>query len=319
ATSFTDTLFGTVTIDNAEIDDAVLIKSGGMPTYNFANVVDDHLMGITHIIRGAEFLVSTPKYNLLYESFGWETPVYIHVAPVMKDAHRKLSKRHGDPTYEDLLNMGYIRESVLNYVALLGWSPGGEREKYTLDELAGVFSTGGLSKSPAVFDIEKLAWLNGEYLREMSADSFYEHALPYIEKSVKRPVNKRFLAGLLQGRCGALSDVAELTDFIDETPEYDASLYVHKKMKTDQSIAARVLPRILDTLETLMEWTHDNLHAALMGLVAEMELKNGQILYPLRVALSGKASTPGGGVELCVLLGKEESLKRVESAICKLK
>ena len=320
ASSFCDTLFGEVSIDNAELDDGILIKSDGMPTYNFANVVDDHLMGITHIVRGTEFLVSTPKYNLLYESFGWEAPVYIHVAPVMKDARRKLSKRHGDPTYEDLIDMGFIKEAVLNYVALLGWSPGGEREKFTLDELAEVFTTAGLSKSPAIFDTEKLSWLNGEYLRELPPGDFYELALPYIQKSVSCAVDARFLAELLQGRCGSLSEIAGLTDFIDALPEYDAALFVHKKMKTDETLAFNVLESVMKKLSGLPDggWTNERIHDALMEQVAELGLKNGQVLYPVRAALSGKASTPGGGVELCVLLGMEESLRRMDIAVKKL-
>lgn len=311
STSFTDTLFGEVTISNSELDEGVLIKSDGMPTYNFANVIDDHLMGITHIVRGTEYLTSTPKYNLLYEAYGWEIPTYIHVSPVMKNATQKLSKRNGDPTYEDLLEMGYLKEAVLNYVALLGWSPGGEREVFTLDELEKCFTLSGLSKSPAIFDMEKLTWLNGEYIRALSVDKFYELALPYIKRYIKRDVDAQVVAQMVQGRCGRLTDIQGLTDFIDEMPDYDMQLFVHKKMKTDAEMSVRVLKRVYDVLTVLEDWSVDGIHDAMLGLVAEMELKNGQVLFPLRVAVSGKESTPAGGVELCALLGKEESLKRI--------
>jgi glutamyl-tRNA synthetase len=315
STSFTDALFGEVTINNSELDEGVLIKSDGMPTYNFANVIDDHLMGITHIVRGTEYLTSTPKYNLLYQAFGWEIPTYIHVSPVMKNATQKLSKRNGDPTYEDLLDMGCLKEAVLNYVALLGWSPGGEREMFSLAELEKIFTLSGLSKSPAIFDMEKLVWLNGEYIRALPFDIFYELALPYIKKYIKRGIDTREIAKMVQGRCGLLTDIRELTDFIDELPDYDKQLFIHKKMKTDVESSVQVLKRVHGVLAKLESWTTEDIHAAITGLVAEMELKTGQILYPLRVAVSGKESTPGGGTELCALLGKEESLARIEKAI----
>jgi len=315
STSFTDTLFGEVMINNSELDEGVLIKSDGMPTYNFANVIDDHLMGITHIVRGTEYLTSTPKYNLLYQAFGWEIPTYIHVSPVMKNATQKLSKRNGDPTYEDLLEMGCLKEAVLNYVALLGWSPGGEREIFTLSELEEAFTLSGLSKSPAIFNMEKLVWLNGEYIRALPFDNFYELALPYIKKHIKRGVDLREVAKMVQGRCGLLTDIRELTDFIDELPEYDRQLFVHKKMKTDVESSVQVLKRVHGVLAKLNNWTAEGIHAAMMGIVADMGLKTGQVLYPLRVAVSGKESTPGGGTELCALLGKEESLARIEKAV----
>jgi glutamyl-tRNA synthetase len=315
STSFTDTLFGEISIDNSEIDEGVLIKSDGLPTYNFANVIDDHLMGITHIVRGTEYLTSTPKYNLLYKAFGWEIPVYIHVPPVMKDAQNKLSKRNGDPTYEDLLEFGYLKDAVLNYVALLGWSPGGEREMFSLDELEREFSLSGLSKSPAIFDMEKLTWLNGEYIRALSSDRFHELALPYINRYVKRDIDTHALAALVQGRCGRLTDIENMTSFIDEMPAYDTQLFVHKKMKTDPETSLPVLKRALEALTVLDDWTNDSIHAVMVAMVAEMGLKNGQVLYPLRVAVSGMESTPGGGSELCALLGKAETLERLKRSI----
>ncbi|MCL1820244.1 MAG: glutamate--tRNA ligase [Oscillospiraceae bacterium] len=315
STSFTDTLFGEVTISNSELDEGVLIKSDGMPTYNFANVIDDHLMGITHIVRGTEYLTSTPKYNLLYEAFGWDIPIYIHVSPVMKNAAQKLSKRNGDPTYEDLLDMGYLKEAVLNYVALLGWSPGGEREIFSLKELEETFNVSGLSKSPAIFDMEKLTWLNGEYIRALSSDRFYELALPYIKRYIKREVDSREVALMVQSRCGRLTDIRELTDFIDKLPEYSKELFIHKKMKTDVESSIGTLRHIYDALSALDEWTAESVHTSMTALVAELGLKNGQVLFPLRVAVSGKESTPAGGTELCALLGKEESLKRIAKAV----
>ncbi len=318
ATSFQDVLFGQVTIENAELDEGVLIKADGLPTYNFANVVDDHLMGITHIVRGTEYLTSTPKYNLLYTAFGWEIPVYIHVSPVMKNATQKLSKRHGDPTYEDLLALGYLKEAILNYVALLGWSPGGEREKFTLAELVDAFSVQGLSKSPAIFDLEKLTWLNGEYIKALPVETFHALVSPYLTQAVKRPVDSLFLAGLVQSRCGKLTDVIEMLDFLDVYPSFSTDLYIHKKMKTDAALASTVLAHIQTTLTAADTWTMESLHEALMALVTQLGLKNGQVLFPLRVAVSGKESTPCGGIEICVLLGKEESLTRIDASLKQL-
>ncbi|GHU96525.1 glutamate--tRNA ligase [Clostridia bacterium] len=312
STTFRDELFGDITVENSELDESVLIKSDGMPTYNFAHVVDDHLMGITHVVRGTEFLVSTPKYVLLYKAFGWEPPTYIHVAPVMKDAQHKLSKRNGDPTYEDLLNMGFLKEAVLNYVALLGWSPGGEREIFSLKELEQAFGIGGLSKSPAIFDLEKLTWLNGEYIKALPPERFMELVtLPPVEDGA-------LLVSLLQPRCERLTDVAELTDFLVKLPDYDLSLFTHKKMKTDESIAKRVLTVVREHLKPLSAWNLEAIQDAAAAVVDRLALKNGQVLYPLRVAVSGKASTPGGGAEICVLLGKDESLRRIDAAIARL-
>ena len=318
-TSFDDAVFGTITVENSTLDDMVLLKSDGLPTYNFANVVDDHLMGITHVIRGNEYLSSTPKYNLLYEAFGWEIPTYIHCSPVMRDHTHKLSKRDGDASYEDFIKKGYLKEAVINYIALLGWSPQGEQEKFTLDELVKAFNVSGISKSPAIFDEAKLAWLNGEYIRELSLDAFHEKALPFYEGIITNPaIDTKKISELLQKRCEKLSDIPEQVDFFDNLPEYDIELYTHKKMKTNAENSKVALEAIKAKLETVEDFSFESLHDTLMALVEEMGVKNGQVLYPLRVAVSGKSFTPGGGVELASILGKEETIKRIEKGIEKL-
>ena len=318
-TSFEDVVFGTISVDNSELDDGVLMKSDGLPTYNFANVVDDHLMGITHIVRGNEYLSSTPKYNLLYEAFDWDVPVYIHCSPVMKDHTQKLSKRNGDASYGDLIEKGYLKEAVLNYIALLGWSPQGEQEKFSLAELIQAFDIKGISKSPAIFDEAKLAWLNGEYIRDLSAEEFCQKALPYIDAAVKRGgIDKAKLCELLQKRCELLSDIPAQIDFIDEMPEYDSELYTHKKMKTTPELSRESLEAILPVVNGIGDWTQEAIHDALIALAESLGVKNGQLMYPLRIALSGKAVTPGGGVELAVIFGKEETAARIEKAISRL-
>ncbi|MBR2452752.1 MAG: glutamate--tRNA ligase [Clostridia bacterium] len=318
-TSFQDEVFGEISVENAILDDNVLLKADGLPTYNFANVIDDHLMNITHIIRGSEYLSSTPKYNLLYEAFGWEIPKYIHVSPVMKDANNKLSKRNGDASYEDFIEKGYLKEAIVNYIALLGWAPGDEREKFTMDELIQAFDVKGISKSPAIFDEKKLAWLNGEYLRELSPEKFHELALPYYDGVIKNPeIELKDVSELLQPRCEKLSDIPEQVDFFDELPEYENELYTHKKMKTDPANSLEALKAILPVLEGIEEWKKENIHDELIALVERLELKNGRILWPLRVAVSGKAFTPGGGVELAYILGKDETISRVKYGIEKL-
>lgn len=318
-TSFEDSVFGTITVENITLDDQVLLKSDGMPTYNFANVVDDHLMAITHVIRGNEYLSSTPKYNLLYEAFGWEIPQYIHCSPVMRDHTHKLSKRDGDASYEDFIKKGYLKEAVLNYIALLGWSPQGEQEKFTLEQLVEAFSVTGISKSPAIFDEAKLAWLNGEYLRELTPEQFYEKALPFIEQAVKNPaLDKMKISALLQKRTEKLSDIPEQIDFFDKVPQYSNELYVHKKMKTNEENSKTSLIALKELLSNQNDWTVDGIHDSVMALVEQLGIKNGQMLYPLRVAVSGKAFTPGGGIELAEILGKEETLKRIDEAISKL-
>lgn len=318
-TSFDDAVFGRITVENSTLDDQILLKSDGMPTYNFANVVDDHLMGITHVIRGNEYLSSTPKYNLLYEAFGWEIPQYIHCSPVMRDHTHKLSKRDGDASYEDFIKKGYLKEAIINYIALLGWSPQGDREKYTLSELAEVFSVEGISKSPAIFDENKLAWLNGEYIRELTPEQFHEKAKPYYEGIIKKPeIDTKKISALLQKRTEKLSDIPEQIDFFEKLPEYDNSLFVHKKMKTNEKNSKTALLAVRELFENQTDWSFDALHDAAMGLVEKLGVKNGQLLYPLRVALSGKAFTPGGGIELAEILGRDESLKRIDTAINKL-
>lgn len=314
-TTFRDEVFGTITAPNDTLDDNVLLKTDGLPTYNFANVVDDHLMGITHVIRGIEYLSSAPKYNLLYEAFGWEIPTYIHCPPVMKDATQKLSKRNGDASYEDLIAKGYLKEAVLNYIALLGWAPGGEREVYSLEELVKAFDISGISKSPAIFDTSKLDWLNGEYIRALSAEQFHELALPWIRKTVTRETDTRLIAEVLQPRCVKLEDIPEQLDFIDALPEYDTGLYVSKKMKTTPENALISLRRAQETLEKLEPWTRGSVHDALFSLTEQMGVKNGVVLWPVRVAVSGKQFTPGGAVEICIMLGKEESLRRIARGI----
>ena len=314
-TSFDDEIFGTITVENSILDDNVLLKSDGLPTYNFANVIDDHLMNITHIIRGSEYLSSTPKYNLLYQAFGWELPTYIHVSPVMKDHGKKLSKREGDASYEDFITKGYLSEAIINYIALLGWSPQNEREKFTLDELIESFNVAGISKSPAIFDENKLAWLNGEYIRELSPEDFFSKANPYISKAVTKDYDLHAIAAVLQPRCEKLSDIPEQIDFFDSLPAYDIELYRHKKMKTAPDTVSPALTEVRAALSSLDSWTAETIHDSLIDLAAKLELKNGQVMYPLRVALSGKEFTPGGGVELAMILGKEETLNRIGKAL----
>ncbi len=322
STTFRDAIFGDITVENSELDDQVLIKSDGLPTYNFANVVDDHLMGITHVVRGSEYLSSAPKYNLLYESFSWPIPTYVHCAPVMRDAHNKMSKRHGDPSYEDLLAMGFLSEAVVNYVALLGWSPRGElaeREFFTLEELSGAFDIGGISKSPAIFDLEKLKYFNSAYLRNLSPDAFFKAAESYLRNAVKNPaVDLALVAPLVQPRCDTLLDIAPQVDFIDALPEYSTELYVHKKMKTTLENSLEALQLVFPVLEALEVWSFDAIHGALIGLAEKLELKNGRIMWPVRTAVSGKAVTPGGAVELCLILGKEETLNRIKAGMARL-
>ena len=318
-TSFEDEVYGTVTVENETLDDQILIKTDGMPTYNFANVVDDHTMGITHVIRGNEYLASTPKYNLLYEAFGWEKPVYIHCAPVMKNHTEKLSKRNGDASFEDLLAKGYLTEAIVNYIALLGWSPKGENEIFTLPELVQEFDVSGISKSPAIFDVQKLRAINGEYIRRLSPADFLAHAKPYIRQTCKREdVDLSALCAMLQPRTEVFTDIPEQVDFIDTLPAYDNALYVHKKMKTNQENSLASLKSCLPALEAVTEWTLENVHAALFDVIAQLGVKNGVVLWPVRVALSGKQFTPGGGVDLAALLGKEETLARIRKGIAQL-
>ena len=319
STTFHDESFGDITVENSELDDQVLIKRDGLPTYNFANVVDDHLMGITHVVRGSEYLSSAPKYNLLYEGFGWDIPKYVHCSPVMRDAHNKMSKRHGDPSYEDLIAQGFLTDAVLNYVALLGWNPKSEQEFFSLDELAEVFDISGISKSPAIFDIEKLRYFNAEYIRAMAPGEFARVAEPFIRQAVK---NEKYdaseIAALLQQRTEVLTDIPEKLDFFDELPEYGTELFVHKKSKSDETSSLEVLKAITPVFEALPVWNDESILAAMTELVEKMEAKNAKVMWPVRIAAAGKAVTPGGAVEICRILGKDETLRRIGVAIEKL-
>ena len=317
-TTFHDEVYGDITVDNSEMEDQILIKADGYPTYNFANVIDDHLMNITHVVRGSEYLSSTPKYNLLYEAFGWEIPTYIHLPAVMKDQHNKLSKRNGDASFQDLVAKGYLPKAIINYIALLGWSPSVNQEIFTMDELIKIFDIKGLSKSPAIFDIVKLTWMNGEYIKMMPFDEFYEKAEPYLKESVRSGVDLKMLAGFIQTRIGTFRDIAEMVDFVDTLPEYSVDLYTHKKMKTNPEIAVSSLKLSIPFLKEIEEWTNENLYAKLVELAQANEMKNGQILWPIRTALSGKPTSPCGATELCVLLGKEETIKRLEKGLAML-
>ena len=319
STTFHDEIFGDITVENKTLDDQVLIKRDGLPTYNFANVVDDHLMGITHVVRGSEYLSSSPKYNLLYESFGWPVPAYVHCSPVMRDAHNKMSKRHGDPSYEDLIAQGYLTAAVVNYVALLGWSPGGEREIYSLPELAEIFDIKGISKSPAIFDIEKLKYFNSEYIRAMSPEAFAKAAEPFIRQAVKNPaLDAAAIAALLQQRTEVLTDIPEKLDFFDALPDYDTALYVHKKSKTDEAGSLETLGKMLPVFEAIEDWNDGSILAAMTGMAEACGCKNAKIMWPVRIAVAGKAVTPGGAVEICRILGKDETLRRIRVGIEKL-
>ena len=320
-TTFHDAVFGDITVENSTLDDQVLLKRDGLPTYNFANVIDDHLMGITHVVRGSEYLSSAPKYDLLYHAFGWEVPTYVHCSPVMRDAQNKMSKRHGDPSYEDLKAEGYLTDAILNYVALLGWSPKGElaeQEIFSLDELVKAFDLTGISKSPAIFDRAKLDHFNAVYLRAMSPEDFAKAAKPYIRQSVKGDFDVAAIAALLQARCEHLTDIPEKVDFFDELPEYGAELFVHKKSKSDEASSKAVLEQIVPVFESITDWNDENIMAAMVGLAERMEAKNAKVMWPVRIAAAGKAVTPGGAVEICRILGKDETLRRIHVALEKL-
>lgn len=316
--SFDDVLYGHISVDCSELDDNVLIKADGLPTYNFANVIDDHTMGITHVLRGNEYLSSTPKYNLLYDAFGWEKPVYIHLTPVMADSTRKLSKRHGDPSFEDLLDEGYLKDAVVNYISLVGWNPGDNREFFTMDELIEAFSLEGLSKSPAIFDKNKCRWMNAEYIRRMTPEEFTAAAMPWYEKAGIAHMDKDILQRNLQPRVEVFGELPAMVDFLTRMPEFGEELYFSKKMKTNADTARRDLPVIIDTLEKLPEWTEESVHTTLLNLAAEQGVKNGVILWPARIAMAGKLVTPCGAIEIAVLLGREETLRRMKDSLAKL-
>mgnify|MGYP001625269210 FL=1 len=314
--SYEDLVYGTVTVDFKDIEDGVLLKSDGMPTYNFANVVDDHLMGITHVIRGSEYLSSTPKYNLMYDAFGWERPTYIHLPPIMKNAHEKLSKRNGDASYQDLVDKGYIKEAIINYIALLGWSPKSNQEKMSLRELEENFSLSGINKSPSIFDEPKLRWLSGEYIRAMSAEEFKAVALPFLQRSkAYGKYDEAKLLKMLQSRVDVLEDIPSKIDFLEEYGDIDSALYFNKKMKSDAEIAKAVLPAAAEVLKNLEKFENAELYAALVALAQEKGMKNGQVLWCVRIALTGRENTPGGASEMAELLGRERSLERLAHAM----
>ena len=317
-TTFHDDIYGAITVPNNELDDLILIKSDGYPTYNFANVVDDHLMGITHVVRGNEYLSSAPKYNRIYEAFGWEVPTYVHCPLITNEEHKKLSKRSGHSSYEDLLEQGFISEAIVNYVALLGWCPQDNREIFSLEELVKEFDYHHMSKSPAVFHMAKLRWMNSEYMKAMDFDKFYEMALPYIQNVIHKDLDLKKIAQMVKTRIEVFPDIPDLIDFFEEVPEYDVSMYTHKKMKTNPEISLEVLNKILPVLETQEDYSNDALYERLCAFAKENGYKNGQILWPIRTALSGKQMTPAGATEILEVLGKEESVKRLKAAVEKL-
>ena len=318
-TTFEDEIYGDITVDNAELDDMILIKSDGFPTYNFANVVDDHLMGITHVVRGNEYLSSSPKYNRLYEAFGWEVPIYVHCPLITDENHTKLSKRCGHSSFEDLIEQGFLTEAVINFVALLGWSPSDNQEIMSLQEMIDKFDYHHMSKSPAVFDYTKLKWMNGEYMKAMDPDKFYEMALPYMKEVITRDVDFKKIARMVQTRIEVFPDIREHIDFIENLPEYDVAMYTHKKMKTNEQTSLQVLTDVLPLLEAQEDFSNDALYQLLLGYANEKEYKNGYVMWPIRTAVSGKQMTPGGATELMEVLGKEESIARIKKGIDLLK
>ena len=314
-TTFHDEIYGDITVPNAELDDMILIKSDGYPTYTFANVIDDHLMNITHVVRGNEYLSSAPKYNRLYEAFGWEVPVYVHCPLITDENHKKLSKRCGHSSYEDLLDQGFVSEAIVNYVALLGWCPQDNREIFSLPELVEAFDYHHMSKSPAVFDINKLKWMNGEYLKAMDFDKFYELAEPYIKKVITKDYDLKKIASLIKSRIEILPDIKDQIDFFEAVPEYDTAMYWHKKMKTNEETSLEVLKEILPRLEAWDDYSNDALFGLLKGFAEEKGYKNGYVMWPVRTAVSGKQNTPGGATEIMEVLGKAESVERIKNAI----
>ncbi len=317
-TTFHDEIYGDISVDNAELDDMVLIKSDGYPTYNFANVVDDHLMGITHVVRGNEYLSSSPKYNRLYEAFGWEVPIYVHCPLITNEEHQKLSKRSGHSSYEDLIAQGFLTEAVVNYVALLGWSPEGTQEIFSLEEMIQAFDFRRMSKSPAVFDMTKLKWMNGEYMKAMDEDKFYSMALPYMKEAIHKDLDFHKIAAMVKTRIEIFPDIAGQIDFFESLPEYDLEMYVHKKMKTTKETSLAVLKGTLPILEKQEDYSNDALYQVLTGYISQEGVKTGYVMWPLRVAVSGKQMTPAGATEIMEVLGREETLTRIRAGIEKL-
>lgn len=323
STTFEDAVYGSITVENSELQDQILIKTDGYPTYNFANVIDDHTMGITHVVRGSEYLSSTPKYNLLYEAFGWEIPTYIHLPLIMgKDEDgnvSKLSKRHGSTSFEDLVKEGYLPQAIINYIALLGWCPKDNQEIFSMDELIGVFSVDGISKSPAIFDYDKLEWMNGEYIKRMSLDEFAAVAEPYLKQGIKNEsIDLKKVAAILQQRVTRLTQIPDMISFFDVQPEYEKELFVNKKSKTNLENSPVVLQMVIDKLKALESWDHDSIHDCLINLAQEQGLKNGTVMWPARIAVSGKTVTPGGAIEILDILGREEAIGRMEKGLAKL-
>jgi len=317
-TTFIDEIYGEISVDNSELDDMVLIKSDGYPTYNFANVVDDHLMEITHVVRGNEYLSSSPKYNRLYEAFGWDIPVYVHLPLITNEEHKKLSKRSGHSSYEDLIDQGFVKEAVVNFVALLGWSPQDNREIFSLDELIKEFDYHHISKSPAVFDMVKLKWMNGEYIKAMDDARFYEMAMPYLKEVIKKDFDAKKILDLVKTRIEVFTEIKDHIDFFEELPDYDIQMYTHKKMKTNSENSLEILKDVLPILEEHNDYSLESLHNLIMDYIAKKELKNGLVLWPIRTAVSGKQSTPGGAFEIMEIIGKEETIRRIETGIEKL-
>ncbi|MDF2804245.1 MAG: glutamyl-tRNA synthetase [Anaerocolumna sp.] len=318
STTFHDAIYGDITVENAELDDMILIKSDGYPTYNFANVVDDHLMGITHVVRGNEYLSSTPKYTRLYHAFGWEEPVYIHCPLITNEEHKKLSKRSGHSSFEDLLEQGFVTEAIVNFIALLGWSSGTNEEIFSLEELIKEFDYTHINKSPAVFDMAKLRWMNGEYIKKMDNEKYYELVKPHIKEVIKKDLDLELVADLVKSRIETFIDVKDMIDFFEEIPDYDITMYTHKKMKTDSAISLTILTEQLPLLEALNDYSVASIEEVVMGYIKKKEIKNGLGLWPLRTAVSGKQSTPGGAYEIMNILGKEESIRRIKLGIEKL-
>ncbi|MBQ8772091.1 MAG: glutamate--tRNA ligase [Clostridia bacterium] len=317
-TTYHDAVYGDITIENSELEDQILIKSDGMPTYNFANVIDDHLMGINCVMRGIEYLSSTPKYNLLYDALGWERPMYIHMPPIMKDAQHKLSKRNGDASYEDLVKKGFLKDAIINYIALLGWSPKDDSEKMTFEQLKEKFDIVGINKSPSIFDPVKLAWLNSLYIKEMTPEDFSAYAAPWIEDTYLKDFDRALVCKLIQSRIETFAEIPEKLRFLVEYGAFDNQLYTNQKQKTDAALAKEVLPQIKQALQAVETWDNQNLYQALVALAQSLQMKNGKILWPARIALTGLAATPGGASEIAEIIGKEETLRRLDFAIAQL-
>lgn len=318
STTYHDAVYGDITIENSELEDQILIKSDGMPTYNFANVIDDHLMGINCVMRGTEYLSSTPKYNLLYDAFGWERPMYIHMPPIMKDAHNKLSKRNGDASYEDLVKKGFLKDAIINYIALLGWSPKDDSEKMSFEELKSKFDISGINKSPSIFDPQKLAWLNSQYIKEMTPQQFAEYAAPWIDDCYLKDFDRALVCKLVQGRVETFAEIPDKLRFLQQFDDFDNALYQNQKQKTDEATAKEILPLVRKAFAEVEQWDNEHLYGALVQLAQQQGVKNGKVLWPARIALTGLAATPGGASEIAELLGRDETLRRLDRSISRL-